>query len=527
VAASLIVAAAGLHVAYLLSGSCVDLAPDEAHYWDWSRHLDWSYYSKGPLVAFLIRAGCKLAGEWSQQLTGNGMLAVRLPAVLCGSLLLASIYVLTLQVFGRPRLAVAAVALAFTLPAVAAGTSLMTIDAPYACCWGWALVLGRRAFFRGTWWAWPVLGLVVGLGVLAKYTMLLWVPSALLFLVTTPAYRARLRHPGFWLMLVLTALCCLPILFWNFQHDWVGLRHVSGQAGFARASGARWLGPLEYVAVQFALLLGFWFVAWAAAMVAHRPGRETDSGVRYLWWMSAPMFAVFLLFSLRAREEPNWPITAYASGLVLVTEWLARQLQSPIVWYRRLAIASLVSACTLGVAVTLAMHRSDWFQPILLRLSGAPTARQPLPLRRFDPTCRLRGWHFLGTEVDRLRDELRQAGIEPLVAASSWTLPGELGFYCRDNPAVYSLGSALGDRHSQYDLWRPNPVQDGQVFLGRTFVFVGELHPLLFAAFLAVDPPRSVVYRERGQPIAQWTVTVCRGFRGSRHLPGPQEGQPF
>ncbi|MDH7499215.1 MAG: hypothetical protein QHH30_02355, partial [candidate division NC10 bacterium] len=32
----------------------LDLAPDEAHYWEWSRHLDISYYSKGPMVAFLI-----------------------------------------------------------------------------------------------------------------------------------------------------------------------------------------------------------------------------------------------------------------------------------------------------------------------------------------------------------------------------------------------------------------------------------------------------------------------------------------
>src|SRR5262245_32109308 len=97
-AAGLILAAAGLHVAYLTSAAALDLAPDEAHYWDWSRHLDWSYYSKGPLVAYLIRLGCVLASDWSRQLTATEMPAVRLPAVVCGSLLLASLYVLTIQV---------------------------------------------------------------------------------------------------------------------------------------------------------------------------------------------------------------------------------------------------------------------------------------------------------------------------------------------------------------------------------------------------------------------------------------------
>src|SRR6516162_7336853 len=86
-AALLILGAAALHVAYLAVDCPLDLAPDEAHYWDWSRHLDWSYYSKGPLVAYLIRAGCAVFGPWSQALTGSEMLAVRLPAIICGSLL--------------------------------------------------------------------------------------------------------------------------------------------------------------------------------------------------------------------------------------------------------------------------------------------------------------------------------------------------------------------------------------------------------------------------------------------------------
>src|SRR6188768_2057473 len=117
-AAALIVAVTAIRFVYLFFYCPYDLAPDEAHYWDWSRHLDWSYYSKGPLVAYLIRAGCVIAGPWSQQLTQSPVLAVRLPAVICGSLLLLSLYTLTKQVYGRDGLACAVVALALTLPLV-------------------------------------------------------------------------------------------------------------------------------------------------------------------------------------------------------------------------------------------------------------------------------------------------------------------------------------------------------------------------------------------------------------------------
>jgi hypothetical protein len=168
----------------------------------------------------------------------------------------------------------------------------------------------------------------------------------------------------------------------------------------------------------------------------------------------------------------------------------------------------------LGLAVTLIMYRSDWIQPVLAQLAGPPTAERPLPLRRFDPTCRLRGWRTLTAEIDRLRDVLRAEEIEPILAGSSWGLPGEIAFYCRGNPTVYSLGLALGDRHSQYDLWQPNPIADPEVFAGKTFIFVGEITDVLRSSFEQIDSSDTVLYRESGQPIGKWTVTVCRGFKG-------------
>jgi hypothetical protein len=144
-----------------------------------------------------------------------------------------------------------------------------------------------------------------------------------------------------------------------------------------------------------------------------------------------------------------------------------------------------------------------------------------MPLRRLDPTCRLRGWRTsLAAAVDRVRERLRREGAEPLVAASVWYEPGELGFYCQGHPVVYSLGLALGDRHSQYDLWRPNPVADAPAFAGATFVYVGGVNDAVREAFEQVGPTETVTYQEGNQPVARWTVTVCRGFRGFRALPG-------
>src|ERR1051326_7265405 len=125
-AAAILLGVAALRVWYLASACTLDLAPDEAHYWDWSRHPDWSYYSKGPAVAYLIRGATFLAELFGAASVLNPVLVVRLPAVLCGSLLLLSLYVLALQVYGRPRLALGVMGLALIMPLVSVGAIVMT-----------------------------------------------------------------------------------------------------------------------------------------------------------------------------------------------------------------------------------------------------------------------------------------------------------------------------------------------------------------------------------------------------------------
>lgn len=513
----LILGAAALRIVYLACDCPLDLSPDEAHYWQWSQHLDWCYYSKGPLVAWLIHLSCLLSGDWSVQMIGSPMLAVRLPAVACGSLLLASLYILTVQCYQSDQLALAVVAVALTVPAVSAGSLLMTIDAPFTCLWGWALVLGHRAVFGGSRWAWPALGLVVGLGILAKYTMLLWAASFLLFLIAVPSYRRLMLHPGFWCFALLAALCCLPILVWNFQHDWVGLWHVKTLAGVrSGAPTLTWTGPLLYLAAQFGVLLGFWFIAWARALWAARPWRDTHAAEQYLWWMSAPTFALFFCFSpVTGGGEANWPVAAYLSGLVLTAGWLVREWQFATGRRALLVRGSIAAACGLGLGITLLLYQAHHFTTTLTEFVSAPNREEPAPLRRIDPTCRLRGWKTLAAAVDEQVSQLRAAGMEPVVVCGNWLLPGELAFYCKQQTEIHSIGLALGCRHSQHDFWRPNPVFDPALFLGRTFIFVGDprpLHPL--KGFDAVEPTKQLVHFEEGVPIAVWQITICHGFRG-------------
>jgi hypothetical protein len=511
---TLIVLAAVLRLLYLAWFCPLDLSPDEALYWEWSRRLDWCYQSKGPLVAWLIRLSCELFGD--------SMIAVRFPAVVCGSLLLVGLHTLTDRIHRSAGLALGVVAIALTLPMVAAGSTLMTIDAPFTCAWMWALVFAHRASFpsseRGT-WAWAAAGTCIAIGILAKHTMLLWAPCFAVFLLTTPAVRAHFMRPGFWTMIGIGALGGLPILIWNALNGWVTLAHTQGHAGLEDDIGIRWLGPLNYVAGQGAILLGLWFVAWATATWVQRPSCETRPEIRFLWWMSAPVFVFFGLFAFtNGGGGPNWPIAGYLSGAVLAAGWWSDVLERAASWQRRALKITAVAVGGIGGMVTLAVHAPIQVQPIFLRLAGPATLEHPLPIRRVDPTSRLRGWHYLAQEVDRVRAELKLRGIDAEIVTERWTHASELAFYCDGRPTVYCLGVLCGDRVTQYDLWRPNPMEDANAFRGRTFLLVGTDVNLLSPAFSALEPVRTITYRENDQPIARWTLAVAHGYLGPNGL---------
>ena len=515
---------------FLTQQTWLQLAPDEAHYWDWSRHLDWSYYSKGPLVAWLIRASCWLTGQEAEW-------AIRLPAALCGAFTLTGLAVLTQRIYQRPWWTLALVCVASLLPLLVVGSLLMTIDAPYVCCWTWAMVVAHGLMFPTSASAqstarsclgWLLLGVIIGLGILAKYTMALFIPSMALFLFTVPQLHSLAIGKKFMAMLGVVSLCCLPILVWNAQHDWATFHHVGGQAGlneeFGQASRWYWLGPLEFIGGQLALMLGVGFVFWILATCqalrqtwavirfgSTSPTQSTtELHERFLLCYSVPMFLVFLGFSIKTKVQLNWPIAAYLPGLVLTLAWLMRQWQTPRRWQRWSLRIGLAWLLLLGGGLSVLLHRTEWLYPVM------QSWQDRWPARRWDPSFRLRGASTLADAVATLRQQLRAQGIEPVLAGTTWNVPGLLGFYLFDHPNVVCMGALGGDRPSQYDYWPPQPNHQPDAFHGRTFIIVGYPTPSLLRAFERMEDSKVIRHEIDGQLVNSWVVTVAHGFRGPR-----------
>lgn len=474
----LILAVAAARLCYI---GHLQLAEDEAYYWEWSRSLDWCYYDQGPMLAFAIRAG-----TW---LCGTNEIGVRLAAVLCG-LGIGGFFLLLGREIGRPAAGLWMALAANGLLLFSVGGILMMHDTLLAFWWCVGVMAALMAARHNERW-WLAAGLASGLACLSKYDGL-FLPLALLVLcVWHPAWRRHLASPWLWIGAALgAAVAGGPILGWNYLHGWPSFQHVGALAG-SDASRHSWSTFPEFVGSQFGLVTPVLMVVLIAALGwAWKKGRrmpETDALFAVVGTFPLICFAVL---SFRTRVEGNWPAPAYLGLVPLAAFWLDERKR---LW-GRLSLWSL----GVGFFLTLVVHIQAVapFLPI-------PSAKA----QKIDATARLDGWRELAERVEAERSAL---GPDAFVAVCTYQNAAELGFYLpgRPRPVVVKRGSI----DSQYRFW--NHPQD---YAGRNGVIVAA-QPWDIAdmskAFTECRPLRDEVFIRDGAEIRRFRIVAGYRFLG-------------
>lgn len=383
-----------------LAGRPIDLYPDEAQYWIWAQHPAWGYFSKPPMVAWLIAA--------SIHAFGDSDLGVKLPATLGYFLTSLVVYRIGERLYDGRTAAWSAIAF-ITLPSVSLSSVVISTDVPLLFFWGcatYAFVRAREAGSAPVWWL--AVGIAAGLGLLSKYAMGFWLASALGFLLLVPEERRHLR--GYAAALVVAILVYAPNFLWNASNGFASYHHTAANAnlhGFALHPGAF----LEFAGSQF----GVFGPVFAATLLLiaigalRRPG-TVDRRIWLLLALSSPTLVVMLGESMLSRAQPNWSAPAYLTATILVVAWLRMQGRELLVQW------SVVGHVVLAVAV---FGAHDIAQAIHMPLSG-----------KLDPVHRLRGWHTLGEAASR---SLIEAPQLPLLGDSR-ELMAALIYYMRPHP---------------------------------------------------------------------------------------------
>ncbi|MCG6902466.1 MAG: glycosyltransferase family 39 protein [Rhodobacter sp.] len=284
-----------------------DLFVDEAQYWLWGQELAFGYYSKPPMIGWVIRAFTELGSDapfW-----------IRLPGPLFhGATALILGHIAARLFDGRTAVTVA---LAFvTLPMVAVGSLLISTDTimfPFlaAALAGYLRVLDRRqipgALFTG---------IALGLAFLSKYAAIYYVICAILAAFVLPGARPGRRAAA--LIVAAFLITISPNIAWNLANGLTTVQHTLDNADWVRDPGTRaglnLAGLAEFLAAQFVVAGPILFAALLLAALRRR--------TPLLILFALPILAIVCVQALLAQAYANWAAAAYLAGTVAAVAFL-------------------------------------------------------------------------------------------------------------------------------------------------------------------------------------------------------------
>ena len=367
----------------------LEIGPDEAQYWRWSRTLDFGYYSKPPMIAWAIAASTAVFGdsEW----------AIRFLSPVLHGVAAFFLFLLGRKAFDN-RIGAWAAAIYLLMPGIFLSSAIMSTDAVLLPASAAALYF-LWCFRESPGYRNAILaGACIGLAMLGKYAALyLYGGAALAALIDRDMRKALLSPTGG--ALVIASLVVLgPNLWWNAANDFATVGHTADNANLAGANPNP-LNALDFLADQSAvfgpvllllLLAGF-------AFVVGRKDKWTSTREFWLVCFVAPPLLVIMGQEILSRAHANWAASAYPGACVLVACWIDRVFGRPS---GRLKVGPFIKG---GIALNVfigVLFSVMWVLPSLADATGASNAMKGV-----------RGWKQTVAEVSARANGINASAI--------------------------------------------------------------------------------------------------------------------
>ncbi|WP_322744298.1 MULTISPECIES: ArnT family glycosyltransferase [unclassified Coleofasciculus] len=313
---------------------------DEAYYYTYSVHLDWSYFDHPVLVALTTGFGTWVTGIVSQFTIRLGTLILH-----TGSLFL--LYLTGVKLFGI-KAARLTLAIATIIPIFQIGFGVLTLpDSPLIFFWSASLYVAAREFFREPESYRPsyrlaILGILVGLACLGKYHGFILGLGLVGFCLTSSHHRSALLSPWAGLGLGLFVVTLFPLWFWNIQHDWVSFQFQLNR-GVPKSSYSllgvviAFLSSIAYLFPTMGLPL--WWVS-LRSLLPHRPSKQftKDKNLAKKQWLilsvSLPLILGFTVIGGYEPILPTWMMPGFWGITLLLGHQAVHWQQQSRRWVR-------------------------------------------------------------------------------------------------------------------------------------------------------------------------------------------------
>src|ERR1700688_2630007 len=289
-----------------LMASNVDLFVDESQYWSWSRELAWGYFSKPPLLAWVINIATSVCGD--------GEACIRAPSPVFHFATSVIMYLTALRLYG-PVVGFWAALLMMFGPGLVFSSRIISTDVPLIFFWALALLAYVSLLERFSWRWTAVLGLSLGFGLLAKYAMIYFLLGMLLAACWDRRAHDLLRSRAAWLAFGVAAVIFAPNLIWVMQHNGVTFWNIVSVVQTDEKTGWNPLAVFEFLAAQFGVFGPVVFAVLLIAITKLRSPKEIPAS-RVMLAFAIPPLAIITLVALFSHAYANWAAVSVVSSTI-------------------------------------------------------------------------------------------------------------------------------------------------------------------------------------------------------------------
>ncbi|HEX9916636.1 MAG TPA: glycosyltransferase family 39 protein [candidate division Zixibacteria bacterium] len=459
------------------------LAPQEAYYWNYSRHLALSYFDHPPILAYLIFIFTHLGKQ--------SAFFVRIGCVLLTSGLTYLTFAIGKLLFDE-RIGFFSAVLLNSVLIFSLGAMIATPDTPMIFFWALSFYFFCKLILTQDKKWWYVWGISTGLAMLSKYSSVFILVSVSLFLVFSRENRKWLLCKEFYLALLLAVLVFSPVIIWNAHNNWASFLFQSSRrakeiSSFSARNFFGYLGaqigivsPLVYISLIYSTvksgIIGF---------------KENNQKFSLCFFWSFPIILFFTLVATKYWVKMNWVCAGYYSASIAGVALIFWFWEKGAKWVRSWGI----SALTLSLIFVVLGH----ILPVMKTIPLSPSLDT------------ITGWKELAQRVESEKSKMDE---KTFVVGYGYKVASEIAFYTHPQLETYS-NNIVGESGLQFDFWsKPDS------FLGRDAIFVYDQRERyknpenLKDYFVNVEELEPLRIYRGGRVLTTFSIFKCYEYKG-------------
>jgi len=417
----------------------IELGNDEVYYRLYALYPDWSHFDHPLMVGWVMQL-------FSFNMLFTSELFLRMGSVVFGTVNLWLIFQIGSTIRDERTGFIAALLYTSSVYGFVITGIFILPDTPQSLFWLWGLLVMLKTFPGCT----RVyenkknlikLGIILGLGMLSKYTTVFLWGGIVLYLLAFD--RRWFRSPYLYLAMLATAILALPILIWNFQNDFISFTFHGDRVNMAGQSLrfdyflTEVIGEIAYNnPINFGLIL-------LAVIGAFRQKISAGKNhIRILLLMSLPLIVTFLIFSLTRSTLPHWTAPGYTTLIPLAAVWLTEKPSKNLIPN---SVKAALGLLALVLVLGLAQIKTGW-----IPLDNTQVFEE---IGEDDPSLDMFGYTQAGKAFEEivLRDRQTNAMNEQsFLVGSNWFPLANYDYYAATPAGLKSMGIGSLDKIHKY-----------------------------------------------------------------------------